>query len=168
MKGLPIGTMPGDVRRALKLARIQGVTDGTAGLLAYQTTSQIDFFLLTVSLIYRRFEPTGNALLSFSVPQAVAQAMDEVEKITFTGCDKIECSIYTNPLYEQRIRGAKGRADAVRRGFDGSGPSALFPPGKTVTVNGLRGKTPLPKFLEMIRGFQLEDDQETSVLEVTV
>lgn len=56
----------------------------------------------------------------------------------------------------------------MRRGFEGSGPSALFPPGKTVTVSGLRGKTPLYKFLEMIRGFQLEDDQETSVLEVAV
>jgi hypothetical protein len=124
--------------------------------------------LLTVSLLYWRFNPTRRALLSFSARDAVLDAIADAKKITFTGCDKIECNLYTNSQYEQRIRGAKGRADAVRRGFDGTGPSALFPPGKTVIVSGLRGKTPDYKFHEMIRGFQLEDDRETSVLEITV
>ena len=139
------------------------------GLLAYQTTSQIDFFWLTVSLIYQRFRPTGKALFEFSTREFLNRAYREIRKTTFMGCENIECQLYTNSEYSQRNRGAKGRADAIKRGFAGTGPSAFFPTGRTVTVTGFRGRTTVDLFKkDCLQGFQLESDPNTSVLEISV
>lgn len=123
--------------------------------------------MLAASLLYDWFSPTGKALLTFSAPDLIPDALRAAKKITFTGCEKINASVTVEARYlKQRFRGVKGRADALNRGLLGSGPSAGFPPGKTVTVNGFPGRMTVKSFVPFIQGFQLANDETNSVIQV--
>lgn len=131
------------------------------------TTSQIDFFSLAVSLVYKRFKPTGQGVLTFSTPDLMQNSLPAAKKITFTGREEIFASITVDPFLTagQRLRGVKGRTDASNRGLLGNGPSAGFPPGKTVTVVGFPGKMTLKQFMPHVNGFQLALDETKSVMQ---
>jgi len=146
LKGLPKTATSGDLRRAVSLAGIQGITD--------------------VSLIYQRFAPTGQAVLTMAVPDFAQDALRAAKKITFTGREEIGASLTTDPRFlRHRSRGAQGRADALNRGLLGSGPSAGFPGGKTVTITGVPGRVTVDAFRPLVQGFQLADDEINSVLQ---
>jgi hypothetical protein len=53
----------------------------------------------------------------------------------------------------------------LNRGLLGSGPSAGFPIGKTVTITGIRGKATVQNIKHLVEGFQLADDETNSVLQ---
>lgn len=96
-------------------------------------------------------------------------AFPAAKEITFTGSEKITAVITSDPAIRtrQRLRGIKGRADALNRGLLGFGPSAGgFPAGKTVTVVGFPGKSPIEKVLHYVRGFRLAGDEQNSVIQV--
>jgi len=118
-----------------------------------------------VSLVYKRYQPTGKGLLTFSTPENLREALQAAKKITFTGREKITASITVDPQLStgQRLRGVRGRADASHRGLLGSGPSAGFPAGRTVTVVGFPGKMTVEKFLPLVKGFQLALDKKSVV-----
>jgi len=146
LRGLPKTATSGDLRRAVALAGIQGVTD--------------------VSLIYQRFATTGEAVLTMSAPDYTRDALRAAKNITFTGCEEIIASLTIDAkFFRQRSRGVQGRADALNRGLLGSGPSAGFPPGKTVTITRIPGRARVPNIRHLIEGFQLADDETNSVLQ---
>lgn len=121
---------------------------------------------MTVSLIYKRFSPTGQAILTFTTADLVREALRTAKKITFTGREEIGASMTVDPQFSaQRQRGVKGRIDALNRGLLGSGPSAGFPTGRTVTLTGFPGKMTLPNFIPYVEGFQLANDRTTSVIQ---
>jgi hypothetical protein len=92
-------------------------------------------------------------------------SFEAAKKITL-GREEITASITVDPQLStgQRVRGVKGRADALNRGLLGNGPSAGFPSGTTVTVVGLPGKTTVENFMKLLRGFQLALDGTKSVI----
>ena len=121
--------------------------------------------MLAASLIYNRFLPTGRAILTFATPDLIRDALRATKKITFTGCEEINASIAVDPhLSEQRHRGVKGRVDALNRGLLGFGPSAGFPPGKTVTLTGFPGKMTILNFMPYVEGFQLAHEINSVML----
>ena len=123
-------------------------------------------FFLAVSLIYRRFAPTGQAVLTLAVPDFAQDAVRSAKNITFTGFEKISASLTTNPRFlRQRSRGVQGRADALNRGLLGSGPSAGFQSGRTVTITGVPGRVSINLIRQLIKGFQLANDEMNSVLQ---
>ena len=121
---------------------------------------------MAVSLIYKRFAPSGSGILTLSTPDLVRDTLRAAKKITFTGCEEITATLSTDPKFSrERFRGVKGRADALNRGLRGFGPSAGFPNGRTVTVTGFPGKNmTVEKFIPYVRGFQLANDETNSVL----
>lgn len=123
-------------------------------------------FLFAVSLVYRRFLPLGQALLTLSDPEFTRDAVRAAQNITFTGCEEIRASATADQYSGQRYRGIKGRADALKRGLLGSGPSAGFPAGRTVTITGIPGRVSIQNFRLLVQGFQLADDEENCVLQV--
>lgn len=98
----------------------------------------------------------------------MGDALQAARKITFTGREKIIASITLDPQLStgQRLRGVRGRVDALNRGLHGSGPSAGFPPGRSVTVVGLPGKATVHDFMPYAQGFQLAHDEKISVSQV--
>jgi hypothetical protein len=124
------------------------------------------FFLLAVSIDYFRFSPAGTAILTMIAPDYTRNALQAAKTITFTGCDKIRVYPTLNAkFFGQRFRGAKGRAEALSRGIlTGSGPSAWFPAGKTVIINGFPGRSTVQDLRPFIEGFELKYDETTSVL----
>jgi len=146
LRGLPTSATSGDLRRAVMLAGVQGVIDA--------------------SLIYHRFAPTGQAVLTMAVPDYTRDALRAAKNITFTGHEEISASLTTDPrFFRQRSRGVQGRADALNRGLLGSGPSAGFPSGRTVTISGVPGKVTVQNMRQLVEGFQLADDEMNSVLQ---
>ncbi|KAF8803490.1 hypothetical protein BYT27DRAFT_6726275 [Phlegmacium glaucopus] len=146
LKGVPTTATSGDLRRAVMLAGVQGITE--------------------VSLIYRRFAPTGEALLTMAVPDYAQDALRAANKITFTGSEEISASLTIDSRFSrQRSRGVQGRADALNRGLLGSGPSAGFPSRKTVTVSGVPGRATVHNIRQLVQEFQLADDETNSVLQ---
>jgi len=150
IRGLPITATSGDLRRAVMLAGVVGVTD--------------------VSLVYKRFLPTGQGILTLSGPDLLREALSAAKKITFTGREEIIASITLDPRLtsKDRQRGVKGRADALNRALIGFGPSAGFPVGRTVTVVGFPGKTSLRNFMPFVKGFQLALDETKSVVQAPI
>lgn len=101
-----------------------------------------------------------------SAPDYTRDALREAKNITFTGCEEIIASPTTEARFlRQRFRGVQGRADALNRGLLGTGPSAGFPPRKTVTITGIPGKATVQNIRHLIEGFQLADDETNSVLQ---
>jgi hypothetical protein len=124
-------------------------------------------FFLAVSLVYHRFAPTGQAVLTLAVPDHARDALRSAKNITFTGFEEISASLTTDSRFlRQRFRGVQGRADALNRGLLGSGPSAGFQSGKTVTITGIPGKVSVQYIRQLLKGFQLADDEMNSVLQV--
>lgn len=122
---------------------------------------------MTVSLVYKRFAPSGQALLTLAAPDFTRDALRLAKKITFMGCEEIYASATTDTQFSwERLRGTKGRADALNRGLLGSGPSAGFPAGRTVSLVGIPGRVTVQSFRPLVEGFQLADDEENSVLQV--
>ena len=150
------------------LAGLQGVTHGE--LASTSNLVNLILFSLAVSVDYNKFQPSGQGILAFSAPDYMRLALQETKKITFTGSEKITSSVTTDPLRinMRRLRGAKGRVEALNRGLLGMGASAGFPAGKTVTVVGFPGKWTVDTFMPYLQGFQLARNQaETdSVLQV--
>lgn len=121
---------------------------------------------MTVSLIYKRFTPTGQAVLTLTTADLVREALRAARKITFTGREEIGAFVTVDPQFTpQRQRGVKGRVDALNRGLLGSGPSAGFPARRTVTVTGFPGKMLLENFMPYVEGFQLANDRKASVMQ---
>jgi len=84
------------------------------------------------------------------------------------GREEIIASLTLDPYLAtgQRLRGVKGRVDALNRGLLGCGPSGGFPPGRTVTVVGFPGKKmTVEGFMPYLRGFQLALDETKSVMQ---
>lgn len=106
-------------------------------------------------------------MLTFSTPDLLRNALPAAKKITFTGREEIFASITVDPLLStgQRLRGVKGRTDALNRGLLGCGPSGGFPAGRTVTVVGFPGKMSLQNFMRYVQGFQLASDEAKSVVQ---
>ena len=94
-------------------------------------------------------------------------ALEAAKKITFTGREEIGASITVDPALStgQRRRGVKGRTDALNRGLLGSGTSAGFPAGRTVTVLGFPGTWTVRNFMPYVKGFELALDPENSVVQ---
>lgn len=102
-----------------------------------------------------------------AVPDYARDALRAAKDITFTGSEEITASLTTDPRFlRQRSRGVKGRADALNRGLLGSGPSAGFPSGRTVTITGVPGKVTAQNIRLLVEGFQLADNEMNSVLQV--
>ena len=103
-----------------------------------------------------------------AAPDFTRDALRLAKKITFMGCEEIYASTTTDIQFswEKRFRGVKGRADALNRGLLGSGPSAGFPPGRTVSIVGIPGRATVQSFRPLVEGFQLADDEENSVMQV--
>jgi len=146
LKGVPTTATSGDLRRAVMLAGVQGITE--------------------VSLIYQHFAPTGQAVLTVAVPDYTRDALRAAKNITFTGCEEINASLTIDSrFFRQRSRGVQGRADALNRGLLGSGASAGFPSGRTVTISGVPGKVTVKNIRQLVQEFQLADDETNSVLQ---
>lgn len=108
--------------------------------------------------------------MTLSAPDYTQKAFQAAKEITFTGSEKITAEVASNPttIHRQRLRGIKGRAEALKRGLLGHGPNAGgFPAGKTVTIVGFPGKFPIENLLlNYLRGFQLASDELNSVIQV--
>ena len=101
-----------------------------------------------------------------AVPDYAQDAIRAAKNITFTGNEEISASLTIDSRFlRQRFRGVQGRADALNRGLLGSGPSAGFPSGRTVTITGVPGRATVKNIGELVRGFQLADDEINSVLQ---
>ncbi|KAF8162936.1 hypothetical protein B0H34DRAFT_693481 [Crassisporium funariophilum] len=139
----------GDVRRAVMAAGMKGVAD--------------------VSILYQHFRPAGKALLTMSLPDYTRDAIRDAERLTMGDNHGITAEPTADPRFmPQRHRGVKGRADATNRGMLGSGPSAGFVSGKTVTLYGLPGKALKRDVSRMVQGFELAGTEETSVLQAPI
>jgi len=101
-----------------------------------------------------------------AVPDYARDALRAAKNITFSGSEEINASLTIDPRFSrQRFRGVQGRADALNRGLLGSGPSAGFPSRRTVTISGVPGKATAKNIRELVREFQLADDEINSVLQ---
>lgn len=101
-----------------------------------------------------------------AVPDFARDALNAAKKITFTGREEISASLTIDSRFlPHRSRGVQGRADALNRGLLGSGPSAGFPSGKTVTITGVPGRVTLYTFRSLVQGFHLADDEINCVLQ---
>lgn len=99
-------------------------------------------------------------------PDYAQDALRAAKNLTFTGCEEISASLTVEArFFRQRSRGVQGRADALNRGLLGSGPSAGFPSGRTVTITGVPGKVTAVKIRQLVQGFHLADDEMNSVLQ---
>ena len=102
-----------------------------------------------------------------AVPDFARDALNAAKKITFTGREEISASLTIDSRFlPHRSRGVQGRADALNRGILDYGPSAGFPPGRTVTITGLPGRSGVQHIIPLTQGFQLEGDETNSVLQV--
>ena len=119
-----------------------------------------------MSLIYQRFAPTGQAVLTMALPDYARDALRAAKNITFTGREEIRASLTIDSrFFRKRSRGVQGRADALNRGLLGSGPSAGFPNGRTVTISGVPGRVTVENIRQLVREFKLADDEINSVLQ---
>ena len=118
-----------------------------------------------MALVYKRFVPTGQALLTLAGAEYTREVVRVAKDITFTGGEKISASPNVSAtVYSQawnRGRGVKGRADALNRGHLGTGPSAGFPPRKTVTITGVPGRMTIENFIPLVDGFKLADEENS-------
>jgi hypothetical protein len=108
--------------------------------------------------------PTGNAVLSFAGTGPDLPAVLASKKITFSGSEKISTAVFYDREVPGRLRGVKGRHDALNRGLCGDGASAGFPIGTTVTVTGLPGRMTIHMFKRYLQGFQLANETNSVML----
>ncbi|KAK2460584.1 hypothetical protein APHAL10511_007054 [Amanita phalloides] len=125
LKNVPLTATTADVRRAIDRTKLLGVKD--------------------VTLVYKRFTPTGTAMVSLTRPDFLKKNLQLLENISISGIPLKSRPRLLDDAYMTlpRARGEKGREEADQRGtLNGDGPRAgIRDDGRTVTVWGYPGKT---------------------------
>jgi len=116
----------------------------------------------TVRLLYKRFRPTGRAVLACSVPDHTQDVVRECSK-TSIGLRSIKAYPTTDEQYfERRKRGLVGKSEATQRGaLTGNGPTPGGNPNRTVTVTNVPHGMHFKKMAALAEGFELKGDDGT-------
>ncbi|TDL24812.1 hypothetical protein BD410DRAFT_62505 [Rickenella mellea] len=124
LNNVPRSALPSDLRRLIRQAKLEHVA--------------------SVQLQYHRFMPDGRAIVTLTHPKFFHHAIDALTNSTISAV-RIEPRQKPATLEEMtpnRLRGARGRAEAAERGIlDGTGPGAgISAKGKEVVMWGLPGR----------------------------
>ena len=111
---------------------------------------------VTVAIDYKRFRPTGKALLTFTSPEFVPAAVQALDRAILSG-KPLKAEADGSARMSQRTRGAKGALEAAQRGvIHGNGVDAsISGGGKAVVLYGLPGKLQAGLLADRLRAFKL-------------
>lgn len=131
LRDLPRTALVSDVRRLLVKHNVENVKSVHRG--------------------YRRFQPDGNAFVTFTHPSQTQVAVAQLKKAQISGYNIDVTSAAQLQNTPQRSRGIKGRQEAADRGIiTGTGPDAgVTERGRSVVIWGLPGRWNE----EILRGF---------------
>lgn len=118
--------------------------------------------IYAVRLFYKRFRPTGKAVLACSVPDHTQDVVRECSKISI-GLRTIKSFSTTDEkFFDRRKRGLAGKSEATQRGvITGNGPTPGGNPNRTVTVTNVPHGTHFKKVAQLAEGFELKGDDGT-------
>ena len=127
-------------------------------------------FKFSVKLEYRRFRPTGRALLRVSDSRFTDSILPILRRCTFASSSLYANSHPDPPEFDARIRGRKGRGEAEKRGFFvGNGPAAgVLVKGCDVLSSGLPQGASADVIEKYLKKQQLVGETEAGVADCEV
>ena len=111
---------------------------------------------IAVAIDYRRFRPTGKAVLTLTRPEFVPAAVKKLDKAFLSG-KSLKAEPDSTARMSTRTRGAKGALEAAQRGIiHGNGTvTSISGGGRAVVLYGLPGKLPAGVLADNLRNFKL-------------
>jgi len=144
LRNVPRTAIPSDIRRLVSRTKLQGVAD--------------------VAVDYHRFSPTGRAYLTLTNSDYLRPNLTALQKSHISTFPiKAMSSSPPNNGPPSRMRGAKGRTEAVNRGIiTGNGPhGGMLNPSRNVVIWGLPGRLTRAQLRDFLKDCNVPDTDES-------